>query len=374
MQMIMNVQYPGLPKADNDILKIDAMFEKYLRIFKGFSAKRYTESDPPRKMFEALYNKEYVAPVNDKWRHDDSQSDNEEPKLKKMMKDKFGHKKLDLSESDSDGDDGGYVGTTAARAPGTTSASAAGTTGDSSARGNTESLDFDDNQPEPGYEFYLDDRGVRQVRRIGQEEDADYVPSDTEAELLKRKETVARRKRNSRKSIGTSSVKPTMSQQETAHEADMDPNLGLPAEEASAMISSPPRSTEPPTVVSSATETPIVTPQAEPTNKMASTIRATTSQHTSERRHRRLSEMQLDEKVDFLFSQFQAAAGQIDRQSTFMNITKSDGIKQQLEINTLKSNVQRQQAEITHQQAEIDQLKAENELLKAAIEETECQL
>ncbi|KAJ0702927.1 hypothetical protein HanPI659440_Chr14g0545191 [Helianthus annuus] len=89
MQMIMNVQHPDLPKAANDILKIDAMLENSLWIFKGFSAKRYKESDPPRKMFGALLNKEYVAPANDKWRHDDSQSDDEEPELEKMMKEKW---------------------------------------------------------------------------------------------------------------------------------------------------------------------------------------------------------------------------------------------------------------------------------------------
>ncbi|KAF5806091.1 hypothetical protein HanRHA438_Chr05g0226421 [Helianthus annuus] len=274
------------------------MFEQSLRIFKGFSAKRYTESDPPRRMFSALANTQYVAPADDIWLHDDSQSDDEEPKFKKMTEDKFGHKNLDSSESNSDGNDEGGDGGDA----GATGASAAGTTGTSSAGGDADDSESDDNQPEPGYEFYIDNRGERKVRKIRQEEDVDYVPSDTEAERLKRKETTARRKRKSRKYIGTSSIQPTVSQQETDHEAEMDPNLGLTAEEASAIISSPPRSTEPPPMVSSATETPIVTQQAKPTNKMASTIRATTSQHTSECRHRRFSEMQPDKKVDFLFS------------------------------------------------------------------------
>ncbi|KAJ0654626.1 hypothetical protein HanLR1_Chr14g0509251 [Helianthus annuus] len=84
--------------------------------------------------------------------------------------------------------------------------------------------------------------------------------------------------------------------------------------------------------------------------------------------------MQQDEKVDFLFSQLQAAAGQIDRQSTVINVTRGDVIKQRLEINTLNSTVERQQAEITHRQAEIEQLKAENACLKAADEERERQL
>ncbi|MFS7894130.1 hypothetical protein Hanom_Chr00s001348g01680761 [Helianthus anomalus] len=271
-------------------------------------------------MFGALENKEYVAPADDKWHHNDSESDDAEPRLKKMMANKFVQKKLDSSESDSDGDDeggdGDDVGATAASAPGA-----------SSAGGDEAESESDDNQPEPGYEFYLDDLGVRKVRRIRLEEDANYVPSDMEAERLKKKEAAARRKRKSRKYIGASSVQPTASQQEIVHRAEMDPNLGLTAKEASVMISSPPRSTEPPPMVTSATEMPIVTPQADPARTMASTIQATTSQHCSERRQRKVSEMQPGEKLDFLFSQLQAVAGQIDRQSTFMNITKSDVIK-----------------------------------------------
>ncbi|KAF5789189.1 hypothetical protein HanXRQr2_Chr09g0368181 [Helianthus annuus] len=113
LQMIMNVQHPNLPKADNDVLKIDAMMEHSLKIFRGVASKRYTESTPPRKTFGALANKEYVAPAKDKCRHDDSQSDHEEPKLKKMIEEKFGWKKLKIfgdtdDESDNgDGDDEG---------------------------------------------------------------------------------------------------------------------------------------------------------------------------------------------------------------------------------------------------------------------------
>ncbi|KAJ0579255.1 hypothetical protein HanRHA438_Chr04g0151451 [Helianthus annuus] len=144
----------------------------------------------------------------------------------------------------------------------------------------------------------------------------------------------------------------------------MNPELGLNAEEADAFVSSPPRSSEPTPVVSSAAETPVVASQ-EPPRSIASTICATTSQ---------FSQMQQDEKVDFQFSQLQAAAGQINRQSDVINIIRGDMVKQQLEINTLKSTVGRQQAEITRQQAEIDQLKAENERLKKADEERERQL
>ncbi|KAJ0796974.1 hypothetical protein HanPI659440_Chr04g0168531 [Helianthus annuus] len=305
LHMIMNVQHSNHPKADNNILKIDAMLEHSLKIFRGVAVKS-----------------------------DSTESDDD--------------------DDDDDDDDG--AGATAGNVP-----------GGSGAGGDEEDSDSDDNSPEPGYEYFYDNRGVRQVRRIRQEEDVDYVPSDTEAERLKKKETAVRRKKKSRKYIGASSVQPTVSQHEPVHEAEIILDLGLTADEASAMLSSPPRTTEPPPMATSLAETPTVTPQAEPARTMASVIRATTSQYSSKRRSKKFSEMQQDEKVDFLFSQLQAAACQIDRQSKFMNITKSDVIKQQVEINTLKSTVERQQAEIAH-------LKAQNERLKAAADIRERQL
>ncbi|KAF5759881.1 hypothetical protein HanPI659440_Chr16g0636951 [Helianthus annuus] len=90
LQMIVNVQHPNLLKADDDILKIDTMIEHSLKIFRGITVKRYKESKPLRRLICALNKTDYVAPKNDKWRHNDSQSDDEEPKLKKMMEDKFG--------------------------------------------------------------------------------------------------------------------------------------------------------------------------------------------------------------------------------------------------------------------------------------------
>ncbi|MFS7988562.1 hypothetical protein Hanom_Chr11g01036311 [Helianthus anomalus] len=192
----MNDQHPELPKADNDILKIDAMFEQSLRIFKGFAAKRCTEYDPPKKMF---------------------------------------------SDGDDKGDDRGDAGVTAASVLSVAGASAAGTAGASSAGNDKEDTESDNNQPEPGYEFYLDECGVRKVRKIRQEDDADYVPSDTEAERLKRKQIAAHRKKKARKNIGSSSVQQPVPQQEPIQEANMNPNLGFTADEAATFISSPPR-------------------------------------------------------------------------------------------------------------------------------------
>ncbi|KAJ0793232.1 hypothetical protein HanOQP8_Chr01g0027321 [Helianthus annuus] len=184
-QMIINAQHPDLPKADTDILKIETMLDHSFNLFKGHSAKKYKESDPPRKMFGALLNKEYLAPANDKRRHGDSQSDNEEPKLEKMKKEKFKRKRDSFDSSNSDNDeeggdgDGGDAGATSASAPG------AGSVG-----GDEQADSEPDNQPDPGYEFFINEHGVKSVRKIRTEEsekDADYVPSDTEAEQLKRK-------------------------------------------------------------------------------------------------------------------------------------------------------------------------------------------
>ncbi|KAF5788759.1 hypothetical protein HanXRQr2_Chr09g0362811 [Helianthus annuus] len=72
LQMIMNIQHPNLPKADDDILKIDTMIEHSLKIFRGIATKRYKESKPPRKLIGALDKTDYIAPENDKWRHNDN--------------------------------------------------------------------------------------------------------------------------------------------------------------------------------------------------------------------------------------------------------------------------------------------------------------
>ncbi|KAJ0801182.1 hypothetical protein HanPI659440_Chr03g0114381 [Helianthus annuus] len=339
MQMIMNAQHPDLPKADTDILKIETMLDHSFNLFKGHSAKKYEESDPPRKMFGSLANKAYVAPDNDKWRHNDSQSDDEEPELEKRMKEKLKRKRDSSDSSDSDDDeeggdsDGGDAGTTAASAPGASSAGG-------------------------------DERA-----------DSDYVPSDTER--VPKKKTAVLRKKKAKKNIGTSSSAQQSVPSEPIQEAAMDLNLGFTAEEASTMVPSPPRSTEPPTtatqpspVVTSSPETPTVTPQVAPQRSMGSAIRATTSQPSSE--HQRIFlEMFQDEKNKFLFSHLEATADRIQRQTDFIRITKNDQVAQQVEINKLKSTVEQQQTVIGRQQAEIDQLKAENARLKTADEARE---
>ncbi|KAJ0687171.1 hypothetical protein HanLR1_Chr11g0423111 [Helianthus annuus] len=122
LQMIMNAQHPNLPKADNDILKIEPMILNSLKKIKSLAAKRYKESDPPRKLIGALGKPDYIAPADDKWRHDDSQSDNEEPELKRKMIEKFGPDPVDSesleSDSEDDGGDTGAVGASSAGAAG----------------------------------------------------------------------------------------------------------------------------------------------------------------------------------------------------------------------------------------------------------------
>ncbi|KAJ0622474.1 hypothetical protein HanIR_Chr01g0021111 [Helianthus annuus] len=200
------------------------------------------------------------------------------------MIEKFGPEESESSYRDSDNDEGGDSGNAGASAVGISGAGASsgGAAGGTLARGDEESSESDDNPPKPGYEVYYDDRGVKQIRRIRQEDDPEYVPSDTEAKRLKKKETAIKRKKKARKYISTSSAQQSVPQ-EPSQKAEMDPNLGFTATEASEMIPSPPRSTEPVPVVSSTPETPTVTPQ-EPVPSTASTIRATSSQPAAERR------------------------------------------------------------------------------------------
>ncbi|KAF5801697.1 hypothetical protein HanRHA438_Chr06g0260441 [Helianthus annuus] len=207
------------------------------------------------------------------------------------MIEKFGPEESDSSDSDSDNDEGGDGGDAGASAVDISGAGASstGTAGGTSPGGDEESSESDDNPPEPGYEVYYDERGVKRIRRIRQENDPEYVPSDTEAERLKKKKTVVLRKKKAKKNIGSSSVQQSVPQ-EPSQEAEMDPNLGFTAAEASEMVPSPPRTTEPVPVVSSTPETPTVTLQ-EPAPSIASTIYATTSQPAAERRQTIFSRM-----------------------------------------------------------------------------------
>ncbi|MFS7910860.1 hypothetical protein Hanom_Chr02g00111161 [Helianthus anomalus] len=268
LQMIMNLQHLDLSKEANDVLKM-------------------------MKLFGALGDKNYVAPANDKWRHDESQSDNEEPRLKKMKEDKFGRKKLDIfgdTDSEDNGDDGDYEGGEGGdgRNVGASAASAHG--GDDADSGS------DDNPPEPGYEHDIDERGIRQLCRVrtDQDQDEDYVPSDTEAaDLRKKKQAAIRRKKKMKKIVGTSS---------SAHVSVQQATVVEPVQEEEASLSDAP---QPPPITTSATETPVVTPPVEPQQAgTSSSLRQQSEAHhrSSERRGRLFSEMGLDEKVEFLFS------------------------------------------------------------------------
>ncbi|MFS7925700.1 hypothetical protein Hanom_Chr04g00288141 [Helianthus anomalus] len=247
------------------------------------SSQKIQRNDPPRKLIGALGNSAYVAPKDDKWRHNDSQSDDEEPELKRKMIEKFGPDPVDsdMSESGDDDDDdddddgGGGGGGDDGGDTGAVGASSAGAAGDTSAGGNDEpDSDSDDHIVEPGYEMYLDEHGVKRYRRIRQEDDPEYVPSDTEAERLKKrkaeKAAAHQKKKKARKYLSTSA------QQSVPQE---------PVQETHVISSTP----ETP-VASPAAETPTVTPQAVPQRSMAAAIRATTSQPSADRQ-RIFSEM-----------------------------------------------------------------------------------
>ncbi|KAJ0752016.1 hypothetical protein HanPI659440_Chr09g0319491 [Helianthus annuus] len=250
LQMIMNVQHPNLPKADNDVLKIDAMMEHSLKIFRGVASKRYTESTPPRKMFGALRIRNtslrqrisgVMMTANLTMKNQNDESDNG-----------------DGDDEGRDRGDGGNVCASGARVPG----------------GDNDESDSDDNPPEPGYEHYFDDHGVRQVRQIRMEQDVDCVPSDTEAERLKKKKVAVRRQKRSKKTIGTSSAQPSATQYEPMTEpvleADLNSQFAFTEAEIVAMMTYPKTATATPPVTTTVAETPLVTPQAEPQHATSS--------------------------------------------------------------------------------------------------------
>ncbi|KAM0029565.1 hypothetical protein Hdeb2414_s0018g00527541 [Helianthus debilis subsp. tardiflorus] len=340
LQMIMNTQHPSLPKADNDLLKIEAMNLHSLRLIRNMAAKRYKESVPPRKLFDALHNTAYVAPADNKWRHEDSQSDDEEPELKRLMSEKFGPEPDVSDESDSDvdgneGGDGGDVG-----AVGASSGECQLVTPQLVVMMRRIQIFDDDLLLEPGYEMYLDECGVRRYRKIRQEDDPEYVPSDPETERAKKRKAEKaaehQKKKKARKYLSTSS-------------RGSAPQAPTPE---SPVISTPP-----------AAQT--VPPQTIPQRSMAASIRATTTGPSVERQ-RIFTDMTQDKKNNFLFMQFEAAADRIRRQTDFIHITKRDQVSQLVQIERLKTAVGAQQATIQNQQEEIDRLKAENERLKAS--------
>ncbi|XP_021986676.1 merozoite surface antigen 2, allelic form 2-like [Helianthus annuus] len=186
------------------------------------------------------------------------------------MSEKFGPEPVvsDESDSDDDGDEGGDAGAIGASSVGTTGGTSAGGTsaggvsaGDTSAGGDDEadSDSDDDLLLEPGYEMYLDERGVRRYRKIRQEDDPEYVPSDPETERARKgkaeKSAERQKKKKARRYLSTSS-------------RGSEPQAPIP---------------EPP-VVSSPPAAQTVSPQPIPQRSMAAAIRATTSQQPSSER------------------------------------------------------------------------------------------
>ncbi|KAJ0464092.1 hypothetical protein HanHA300_Chr14g0523101 [Helianthus annuus] len=254
---------------------------------------------------------------------------------------------------DNQGGEGGVVG-----------ASGTGSTGSDQSKqpGDDDKSDSDDNPLEPGYERYVDAQGFRQIRWIRTEQDEDYVPSDTESEKARKKQAAIRRKKKSRKSIGASQTQPASTQSsEPAPEAVVSTNLGLTAEETEALMSSPTTTSEPPPTTTSVETPPVQPPTAQPQHATSSSqsARERVQQQSAERRGTIFERMSESEKVNFLFSQLQAAALQINRHTEVMSSNRQMNISQQLEINSLKEVVQKQHEE-------IERLRAENAQLRAA--------
>ncbi|MFS8022294.1 hypothetical protein Hanom_Chr16g01437781 [Helianthus anomalus] len=110
-----------------------------------------------------------------------------------------------MSDND-EGCDGGDAGAGTVSISSAAGASSTGAAGGTSAGNDEEDTESDDNPPEPRYKVYYDERSVKRIRRTRQEDDREYVPSDTEAERLKKNKTTIKRKKKAKKNIGSSSA------------------------------------------------------------------------------------------------------------------------------------------------------------------------
>ncbi|KAJ0657261.1 hypothetical protein HanLR1_Chr14g0545011 [Helianthus annuus] len=82
IMMILNEKVKDLPKDSNDVMEFsDVNKTAILRVTKDNDAKT-------KELICAIKDKAYVAPENDKWRHDDSSSDNEDNQMNEMIEKK----------------------------------------------------------------------------------------------------------------------------------------------------------------------------------------------------------------------------------------------------------------------------------------------
>ncbi|KAJ0725517.1 hypothetical protein HanPI659440_Chr12g0459691 [Helianthus annuus] len=82
IMMIINDQIKDLPKDNNDVMELSNV---NLVTIGRITKDKYVKT---KQLICRIKNKEYVAPEDDKWRHDNSDSDNENEKMKDMVEKK----------------------------------------------------------------------------------------------------------------------------------------------------------------------------------------------------------------------------------------------------------------------------------------------
>ncbi|KAJ0897171.1 hypothetical protein HanRHA438_Chr08g0342721 [Helianthus annuus] len=304
LQMMIDDQIPDLPKAEADVLPVNPMNERTLLIFKSMS--NYKESDPIRKLIGHLDVPTYVAPQNNKWRRDASDSGDEEPRLIALANTQLGakhgikasskrsagsssaaaHVEVDVNVAaeevqgvfvDPDahvsagGDGGTVVGETGGSAggdggPATQSGDVATDKGkgkvdeprklvddssssseDEGGSGDDGSSSEDDNPPPPGMRKVYDNRGNLRFERIEKtvrtgESDKDEDYIPAAPGFIRKRKAKRQGTRASKKTAGHSSI-PVSIQLSTAPEQQLPPvSDQLTASETLDLMSSPQRS------------------------------------------------------------------------------------------------------------------------------------
>ncbi|KAF5798148.1 hypothetical protein HanXRQr2_Chr07g0289411 [Helianthus annuus] len=89
VQMLLDYQVPDLPKDPDDELKLHHMTSEILSRLNLYNGLKEDQEPRAKGMIYRIKNKNYVAPENDAWRHENNNSEDETERLSEMHEKKL---------------------------------------------------------------------------------------------------------------------------------------------------------------------------------------------------------------------------------------------------------------------------------------------
>ncbi|MFS8002286.1 hypothetical protein Hanom_Chr13g01200361 [Helianthus anomalus] len=83
--MLLDDQIQNLPKDDSDELKLEHMDSETLKQLDVYRGVKKGDELKFREKFAAIKKADYEAPEDNKWRHDNNDSDNETRKMEPLV-------------------------------------------------------------------------------------------------------------------------------------------------------------------------------------------------------------------------------------------------------------------------------------------------